>query len=247
MQLRVLLLAAVGTLLVGSSALAGGGTSIADAPQLPTWGDVVSGTTNIEAAHVCGVAGDATEFYRVSLKARDVLTVSWWPTLPDEDVSVGLLPPSVTDDTLDQANCVLPQWTATDSFGFRAPYAGSWIVAIRAATTLGYGLEARLHKYTHATLTGPRVATRRSLVTLRGVIHGFTNARGVSTNGVARMLIWTHSKWKTLGGVLLGPSGKFEYFWRPRRVGVARVRIMYSGGYQYLPTWATRSIRVTAG
>lgn len=246
MRLRLLLLATIGTLFAASCALAGGGTSIADAPELPTFGDVFGGTSNIEAAHVCGTASDATDFYRVSLRARDSLIVSWWPTLPNESVSVGLLPPSVTDVTLDQAHCVLPQWTDTDSIGFRAPYAGSWIVAIRAATTLGYGLEAHLHRYTRATLTGPRVAKRRSLVVLRGAIHGFMNARGVYTKGEARMLLWAHSKWKTLAGVLLSPGGKFQYFWRPRRAGIARLRIMYSGGYQYLPTWATHSIRVTA-
>lgn len=103
MRLRFLLIAVAGTFMVASSALAGGGTSIADAPQLPTHGDVVSGTSNIEAAHVCGIADDATEFYRVSLGAGDLLTVDYFATLPNEIVGIGVLPPFVTDDTLDQA------------------------------------------------------------------------------------------------------------------------------------------------
>ena len=121
MRRRLLLLAAGGALVVASSALAVGGTSIANAPELPLFGDVVGGTSNIEGAHVCGVAGDATEFYRVSLGAGDVLTVDYWGTLPNEIVGIGILPPSVTDDTLDQANCVLSQSAASGRVGFNAP------------------------------------------------------------------------------------------------------------------------------
>jgi len=246
MRRRLLLLAAGGALVVASSALAGGGTSIANAPELPLFGDVVGGTSNIEGAHVCGAAGDATEFYRVSLGAGDVLTLDYWGTLPDEIVGIGILSPSVTDSTLDQANCVLSQSAGSGRVAFNAPYAGSWIMAVRAATTLGYRLEPNVQKYTRAALTGPKVVKRGSLVILGGGIHGVMNSNAGASARRATMQLWKHSRWKTLGAVLLGPAGRFEYFWRAQQVGVARLRVVYFGGAHYLPSRATHSVRVTA-
>jgi hypothetical protein len=248
MRRGLLVLATAVALVVVSSGLAGGGTSIANAPELPLGVNVVSGTSNIEAAHVCGTAGEATEFYRVTLGAGDDLVFNFGRTSPDEVVGVAILRPSVTDDTLDQANCVLSQWAenGTERGAFKAPYAGRWIVAIRAATTLSYGLEADILKYTHATLTGPKVVTRGSLVVLRGWIHGVMNSNpGASVRRATMQLLAGPSGYKTLGGVLLGPTGKFIYFWRPHRVGVATLRVVYYfGGSRYLPSRATHSVRV---
>ena len=83
MRRRLLLLAAAGALVVASSALAGGGTSIASAPELPLGVDIEGGASNTEDAHVCGTAGDATEFYRVTLGAGDDLVVDFRATLPE--------------------------------------------------------------------------------------------------------------------------------------------------------------------
>jgi hypothetical protein len=249
MRRRLLLLAAAGALVVASSALAGGGTSIASAPELPLGVDIVSGTNHVEDARVCGDAGDATEFYRVTLGVGDDLLLDYGAESPDEVVGIGILPPSVTDDTLDQANCVLSQWaeTGSDRVAFKAPYAGPWIVAVRAGTTLNYGMSAQVLKYTHATLTGPRVATRGSLVILRGWIHGVMNSNPGASARRATMERWgKHHAWKTLGAVLLGPTGKFTYFWRPQRIGVVRFRVVYFGHTYYLPTSATHLMRVTA-
>ena len=119
-------------------------------------------------------------------------------------------------------------------------------MAIRAATTLGYDLTADVQKYTRATLTGPTVVKRRSLVILRGWIHGVMNpSAGASARRAKMLLLAGDSGYKTLGAVFLGPRGKFTYFWRPQRVGVASLRVVYFGGAHYLPTRATHSLRVT--
>lgn len=85
---------------------------------------------------------------------------------------------------------------------------------------------------------------RRAVVILKGTIQGVVSARGDYAR--ARILLGTHSKWKTLGAVFLGHDGRFKYFWRPQSLGVARLRVIYVGGARYLPTQATRSIRVMA-
>src|SRR5207237_2811414 len=116
---RRLVLIALGSLAaaltLASSAPANGGSSIANAPELPT------GTA---------VSGGGSEFWKVTLAGGDRLTIDYQP-VNGGCVHLYVYSPGVTDSTLDSTNSVTSDGSCVKhEFGWTAIGQGRWILRV---------------------------------------------------------------------------------------------------------------------
>jgi hypothetical protein len=117
---------------VGASA--GGGTSIATAPELPL------GTTIIGAT-------SAAEFWRLTLAAGDSVTIDWKP-INGGGVGFDLYSPEVTDFTIGSSSGVWAHFTtAPAQSSWTCTRQGSWI--FRVHSDHGYQLIATVERLTY--------------------------------------------------------------------------------------------------
>lgn len=167
---------AAGSTMLPLSAKAGGGTSIASAPQLPLGTQVAGGT----GGHNEWRPPD--EFWRVELQAGDQLAVEFEGG-PGQ-VSLCLLAPSVTDYTLESSRCTEEVWSGVNDKGqlaYTAPSDGQWTLRVAVNWCCGdpynYGLTARVSSKTEP----PAVSSSPSPLVMVG---GDSYAAGVGTQSL---------------------------------------------------------------
>ena len=236
---RLSLAVAIGSLAFGASAaLAGGGSTIADAPNAPIGQQVVSGTTST-LPHYCNISGgDPGEFWRVPLGSGDQLVVDFGST-NGNTVYLHVLPPSVTDYTLGQARCLAEDETDSKSeLRFTAGASGRYTLVVAALNDpFAYEMTVHVRHYTHTTITGPSVVRAHAQVTVKGRVSGISAGKVAIQSRIKR-------RWKTLTLTSVKSNGRFSYKTHVGAPGRYRGRVVYFGDASHLPSSAVFSVRV---
>jgi hypothetical protein len=210
--------------------LADGGSSIANAPELPVGRQVDGGTDN-----------GALEFWRVTLKRADHLRLDFGNTTGQGGVSLFVFSSKVTDYTLDDSQPLGDKSTEKKAeLRFVAPTPGRYTVEVRGYCgncPYSYILTGFVRHYTHLTLSVPRVARAHTLVLLRGRVIGLSS-------GNIAIQAKSQRGWKTLTLMNVKPGGSFAYKTRVGSPGTYRGRVVFYGDASHLPTSAVLSIKI---
>jgi hypothetical protein len=205
-----------------------GATSIAAAPQLPLQATIVSGAG----------AGPYGEFWRVSMKAGDVLTIEY-ATVNSESVEVSVFKPDVTDNTFGDSNAAFSQSTSSSARAtWRAPSTGAWLVRVDCeCSSLGYAIGIKVQTPTTLSVRAPSATTASRAFTVSGVV-----SRGASGNVTLTFTAPGRRAVKVTAAI--GGSGSFSASVKLPR-GSYTVRATYGGDDSHLGSTArTTSVRV---
>jgi hypothetical protein len=178
--------------LIPAAAHADGGTSIANAPELPP-GKTVSG------------ARSGLDYWRVMVVSGDTLRIDYEP-VATQLIGLCLMAPSVTDFTVNDAQCVdgkvtdqtdrkrqtvheltLPgRYTLIVGFGGGVCVHIYYGVDTKCSRAMAYNLTAYVvHRTTTALLDFPKVVKRGALVAVRGQVQGVNRGNVVLIERVA--------------------------------------------------------------
>jgi hypothetical protein len=215
-----------------AAALADAGANIGQAPELPSG-------ERVEGGHNDG----RPDFWRITMRRGDRLTIDYESTLSGERVDVALFAPSVTDFTLDEAEPLAQDGTRQkDQFRFAAPSPGRYTLRLDGEVFFNvepyaYSLTAYVRHVTSITLSAPRIARAGTRLKLAGKVNG-------AAGGEVLLQVRKGSAWKTLALTRLSPTGAFAYAAVLTSRGVARFRATYAGDATHLASAASVSLRV---
>ena len=230
-------------LLVATVALADGGTTIANAPELPI-GQTVSGSVA------------RADFWRLTVGAGDQLIINF-AALSSENVYLCFLQPTVDDFTLQDARCWQPggldntQGNTKRQTSRTFASAGRWTLAVGAYGCILYGqrvivrcnaatqyqLTAYLRRATHMSLTTPALVVKHTArVVLTGKVLG-------ATSGNVAIQTRKGNRYVNIGVAPVSAAGGFRYSLRPTKTGPVSYRAFYPGDSGHRPSSA--AIRIT--
>ena len=236
--------------LAAGAALANGGSSIANAPELPIGKRVQGGGTSNDSPP--GPTGGGWngccygEFWRITLNRADHLRVDVG-SLNGNGVEVGIYDPSVKEYTWNQQRGIPLAYVGTarkDELRYIATKAARFTMYVVndceacGQPSLAYELTAYVQHYTRASLAGPRVARSHSAITLRGKISGLSAGKVAIQSGSPK------KGWKNLALMRVKRDGSFGYTTRVGARGTYRVRAVFYGDASHLPSRAVISVKV---
>jgi hypothetical protein len=234
--------AAIALAVLAPSALAGGGVSIAAAPELPLSQQIVSGGTSDSS-------GNYREWWKVTLGASDKLVVDYGFTLPSPGccgpgVVVQVYKPDVTDYTIGNSDPVIEQGTHTkNELVFVAPSAGRWLLLVRdmccadGQQDIGYELTANVQTWTATAVTAPPLVASGKTERLRGQVKNAT------TGNVLVRLTGPKAVAPTQKVVSL-TNGAFSWSKKLTVVGLYHVVVSYPGDSGHQPSSARATFHV---
>lgn len=226
-------------LVLGSTAAGAGGKTIAVAPELPN-GTTVDGS------------GTGWDFWRLTIVPGDALAIDYEPIgLPaNQQMQICLLDPTVTDFTINDAECVRPanrnsvisdrKQRATWSFsqpgrytlGLHARYSGpngKLCHSLAGINTLcdpalAYSLTAYVVHLTRVTLDRlPRLVKAGSSLKLSGVVRG-------GSQGAVAVQMQKSGRWVGVFVTPIDARGHFRNRLKvPKRAGNYQYRVVYPG------------------
>jgi hypothetical protein len=226
------------SMLLPPSGSAGGGSSIAAAPQLPLNVQVTGGAK--QDCRNFPYAG--TEYWRVKLTPGAALVLDYG-SVNGQGVNIRVYRPDVTDYTIAHADTsAADSTTAKDELRFRANVAGSWLVVVWGGCNAEYGYQliARVQTKTTVRLSGPRRIRPGGQGTLRGQVVG-------ATGGEVSLQSRTHGHWRTFSSASISSDGTFS--WQGTFSGHCgntwANRAVFAGD-QYYPAGASRIVTTRA-
>lgn len=232
---RRLLLALVMVTVGGGVAVAakhGGGGSIASAPNLPIGQRIVDGSTEEGSED-----GYAKVFWRVPLAASDQLRIDYGTT-NRRAVYLYLFTPKVTDFTFRNTEPVATRDTGTkDEMKYVAPTAGRYTLEVWNYDQLAYEIEAFVRRHTITSLSVPTLLSSNAALPVRGSVAGASGGR------LLVRLTGPHG-YKRKAVRPISGSGAFSWRTKVGQSGRYRVRAMYYGDDDHLPSSAARTVRV---
>jgi hypothetical protein len=250
-------------LVVTGLAVAGGGDSIASAPDVPLGASQVA-------------SRDGIDYWRVNLNTGDLLVVDLG-SVDGDRVGLCLWRPEVTNYTSATTQCKAYVFTAGKTeLTFKAGPSGKWSLAFldpryecnptypeavgpRGSWTneenriftdevqvdplcklnVSYEFTTYVKAYTAATLRiGSGVVAANKFVTFAGSVRG----SGV-TGGKVELQGYVGG-WKTFAVVKVGGNGSFSYKARFREPGTYKIRARYAGDATHLPSTVVISVGV---
>ncbi len=218
---------------IAAAALAGGGSTIANAPDLPI------GTKVTGAQPYAGNLSIPREYWGITVSARDMLVIAYGSD-NEYIASVCLYPPSTTDATEKGTDCATYNETVpTQAITYTVPSAGRWIlkVARLGYSDLAYHLTVEVKHATRASLSGPASVRARHVVALRGAIAGLSA-------GKVKIQLRGKAGWTTLAQVAVKADGSFRYTFRAGAAGLLRLRAIFAGDATHLAANALLSVRI---
>lgn len=242
MRTRGLLAALVCLAALGSVAVAagGGGRTIADAPQIPLGQQQLNSLNGID-------------FYRVTLRQGDQLTVRYGPQQSFRWAEICIFQPGVSDTTVGNQPCYAAKNTVTDDFfTLSARVSGDWVIAMvpypgcdkngfldfRCTTGLQYFLTAFVKHATSITLRAPNAVRHGAWLSLNGHLGG-------AAGSVVLDQSWDGgSHWSAFALKRVHSGGRFSARLHVRRKGTVRVRASFPEAPLYAPSSVTVSVRV---
>jgi hypothetical protein len=235
MRAKMVAAALLAGLLVATGAFADGGSSIANAPELPIGQQVQGGTTD-------GCKNE--EFWRLTLLRGDHVRLDYG-SLNGETIVLAIYAPSTTDYTFDGDSPIGSLASSGTSrkaeLRYIAPAPGRYVLLFRTAecggVAMAYEMTGYVRHLTHATLGGPTVARAHSRIKLHGTVKGLASGKVVTQSLV-------HRRWKTISLVSVAANGSFAFTARVGAPGVQRFRAVFYGDPTHLPTRAPYSVRV---
>jgi hypothetical protein len=216
---------------------AGGGDSIAAAPELPIGQQQLNGKRG-------------PDFWRVTLGAGDRIVANYGTTDDRLEIDLCLLSPAVTDFTLDRATCVKRRGTDSKTqLTHIANPGGRWTLLLQECTwtshpmrcldtPIAYELTAYVQRYTVTTLAGSTRVRAGTVVVLQGRV------RGVSTGRVEIAVRATGKRWQATGNARIGRDSRFTTRLRLTSRGPTAIRARYRGDQSHRPSARTISVRV---
>jgi len=227
-------------LILGSSALAGGGRTLESAPTILLGEEQLNSVSGID-------------FWRIALKDNDRLTLHYGGQSNGSGVEACLLTPDVTDATVGNQRCYDDERTFGDgSLTLDARPAGLWTLALfgypsscqsggilnlRCTTSVSYHLTAYVKHRTRMTLTAPSIVRHGARFSARGNLSGTRSKLLVQQS-------WNGGGWRTAAVVKPGSNGAFSVRFRAKRAGTLRIRALFPEAPLYLGSSAIASVRV---
>jgi len=219
---------------IGSAGADDGGASIATAPALPIGAAVQGGTD---------ATSSAGEFWRVQLATGDRLSVEYLSTTT-ERIDLDVYAPTVTDSTLANASPAVSRESGSKGealLSWIAPGSGPWIVQLSCGCVNGVGLAylltAQVQQFTRVTLQAPTVVVKSGAAKIRGAVSGVAAGRiALSLTSPGRRSVTAE--------VPLASNGSFVWTSELVHPGPWKLRAVYAGGVDHLPSSATSVIQV---
>jgi hypothetical protein len=231
---RSLLMVVVMAAAAGAAVAAGqgGGASIASAPNLPIGQRIVDGTTAEGSDD-----GYARLFWRIPLAASDQLRIDYGST-NKTTVNVWLFGPKVTDYTFRSTEPLASDYSSTKrEIKYVAPTAGRYTLEVWNSDQLAYELEAAVRHHTTTSLAVPTLLNPNATLPVRGSVTGTSGGRLLlrvaGPHGFKRKAI------RPISG-----SGAFSWTTKVGHAGRYRIRAIYYGDDDHLPSSAARTVRV---
>ncbi len=252
-------------LVVTGLAVAGGGDSIASAPDVPL------GVSQVASR-------DGIDYWRVNVNTGDLLIVDFG-SVDGDPVALCLWQPAVSDYTSATTRCERFIFTTRKAeLTFRPGPSGKWILAFLDSTrdwdcvsarigpsswfpsenelyspaswltvevdpkcrgNVSYEFAAYVKRYTSTTLRGSAIVRSNSVVTLRGRVEGVSG-------GQVQIQFYYRGAWQTDARVVAGAGGAFVYRFRAGRLQRGyfyNVRAVYPGDSEHLASEST-SIKI---
>lgn len=214
------------------AAMHGGGGSIASAPNLPSGQRVVDGTTAEGSDD-----GYAKVFWRIPLAASDQLRIDYGST-NGRDTYLVLFGPKVTDYTFRSTQPLTSDQTSTKrEVKYVAPTAGRYTLEVWNYNQLAYEIEAFVRHHTITSLSVPTLLSPNAALPVRGSVAEASGGR------LLVRLTGPHG-YKRKSVRPISGSGAFAWTTKVGRPGRYRVRAIYYGDDDHLPSSAARTVRV---
>jgi hypothetical protein len=245
---RVVLVACCLAAAAAPTAQADGGANIAAAPTITLAEHLSGGAANVDSYAICCSEwqhpdSPGVQYWRVDLALGDQLTLDY-ENVTGEGTGVCMLAPETTDYTVAETDCSHSDGTdAKDQMRFTAPTAGSWILSVYVNWCCqrgpwAYDFVGSVRRRTTLTLSAPTTARAGNKVLLTGRV-----APGLAAPvTVQRKLA---GRWRTFGTATAAADGAFTLKARLARPGGYRLRAVYAGDAQYLPS-QSRQVKVKA-
>jgi hypothetical protein len=243
-QVAYVLIAMTCGLAMAAGALAGGGGSIANAPDLPLNQQTVSGWSDQSTANGWTLG----EFWRVDLDAGDRLLTDFSGVQQDPDcggwtsnaIRLAIFKPNVTDYTYDDAEPVAEATTNQNGkreFGWVAPANGKWIVEFGGGCpTVTYEFTAYVQKFTATKLVVPQLARAKHKLVIGGSISGVTS-------GNVLVLVKGPKGWKRQSTASISAKSTFAWKMKLAGAGKYKVKVAYYGDHTHRASSASATIR----
>ena len=227
---RSLAVAFFGLMSAAGFAYASGGTDIASAPELPAGKRVAGGG---DPGRDLDTTQYWREFWRITLRGEDRLTVDYGSTNGPLSASLCLLAPGVTDSTFADKPCVTgdgrDQTNTTAQRRYIVPEPGRYTLVISSEprSPLAYVLTAHVLHHTTTKLNAPRTVHARSRVTFTGKVSG-------ADSGRVELQLLVKGGWVKLASVPVRKNGTFTVRTASGAPGTYRLRALYSGNASHL-------------
>jgi hypothetical protein len=223
-----------------TAASGGGGTTIAEAPQIALGQEQLNSVNGID-------------FYRVALRSGDQLTLRYGPQHQYSWAEICIFQPGISDTTVGNQPCYASKHTLSeDSFTVTARIPGDWVIAmvpypgcerngmldLRCTTGLQYFLTAYVKHETTMTLRAPNATRRGSWLSISGHLGGATGLVVLDRS-------WDGGRhWSAFALKRVRTNGRFSGRLRVRRTGTLRIRATFPEAPLYVASSATVSVRV---
>jgi hypothetical protein len=233
----------VGAVLWGPAvpaAAAGGGDTIADAPDLPLGHQIASNWNQSQRTE----NGRYGVFWRVQLNAGDQLIIDWALTksaCPGANQGILVYSPSVTDGTVARASAAADHSTEgvrRHEFVWVAPSTGRWPLFFYGCNHTVYTVGAWVQRFTRTRVSAPSFVAHSRAFKATGTVSGTSSgnvAVAVSGPGPAKSLPLV---------ALITSGGRFATRIRLPYVGTYTLRVNYYGDSSHRASKATVKIHV---
>lgn len=228
--------ALVVVLLGGGVAFANGGSTIANAPDLPLGEQVASGWS-------LPLQDRYGEYWRLSLKAGDRLVIDVGVTqtacASGSSRGIDVYSPSVTDYTVGRASPTIEHGTNfndKDEFVWIAPSPGRWTLFFYGCIKMSYEFTAHLQQFTRVAVSAPTLVAVRHPIRIRGRVTPVASGKvsiKLSTRG------GTSSK-----VVAIKRNGAFTGSFTPKTAGTYKVKVNFYGDSSHRPSAASAVVHV---
>jgi hypothetical protein len=220
--------------------LANGGSSIATAVPLPLGQDIVGGGTY--TCNTCDSSYQWGEYWKVAVLPSDTITIDYSST-DQQEVSLCLFQPSVTDYTVSDSECAAQDETSDKhELKFVFPSGGNWTLNVSTggccSNTMAYEMTAYIRHFTHTMVSAPALVNHDHFVTYTGVVSGVTSGKVELLAKVPFV-----AGWKPIAIAKIGAGGKFTAKVKAVGPGTYKVKAVYAGDSSHLASTAITSFK----
>ena len=215
-------------------ARADGGTYPSNAPTVTPGSTVQGGATTVETIYPNNAGKAGVQYYRVPMAFGDHLVVDF-TAVSERGTGLCVFAPSVTDYTIQDADCLEEEYTSTTKkaqLQYIAPGDGAYLLAVHSTsyTSWAYSMIVNVLHSSSVSASGPSsVAVGRKIR-----ITGQASVAGSVT------LQLKAGGWKTVDQAGTKSDGSFKLRYKPSSTGRHKFRVLFAGPPGYLGSMSSK-------